>query len=99
MGTRGPSETKPLDVYFLNLYVNPFAISPRISKWKVKPWLQVLEQHNFYREKIKEKNLKAVKRKLSETEQDDPHRLDADLDEMLRGKKSYCQEVSSKIEN
>ena len=61
--------------------------------------LQVLEQHNFYREKIKEKNLKAVKRKLSETEQDDPHRLDADLDEMLRVKKSYCQEVSSKIEN
>ena len=37
LGTRGPSETKPLDVYFLNLYVNPFAISPRISKWKVKP--------------------------------------------------------------
>jgi len=60
---------------------------------------KVLEQHNFYREKIKEKNLKAVKRKLSETEQDDPHRLDADLDEMLRVKKSYCQEVSERLKN
>ena len=54
---------------------------------------QVLEQHNFYREKIKEKNLKAVKRKLDDDEKDDPNRLDADLDEMLRVKKSYCQEV------
>ena len=30
LGTRGQSETKPLDVYFLNLYVNSFAITPRI---------------------------------------------------------------------
>ena len=41
LGTHGPSETKPLDVYFLNLHVKPFAISPRISKSKVKPWCVV----------------------------------------------------------
>jgi len=56
---------------------------------------KVIEQHNFYREKIKEKKLKAVKRKIDQ-EPRPSNILDLTFDE-LRVKKSYCQEVSDHV--
>ena len=56
---------------------------------------KVIEQHKFYREKIKEKKLKAVKRKLDD-EPGPSNRLDLTF-EALGVKKSYCQEVSEQL--
>ena len=55
----------------------------------------VTEQHAIYREKVKsEKSLKAVKRKLSDEVFDAGD--DFGLDDALRFKRSYCQEVNER---
>ena len=56
----------------------------------------VTEAHAFYREKVKhEKSLKAVKRKISD---EVFKKSDFGLDSSLRFKKSYCQEVSDRVQ-
>ena len=56
----------------------------------------VTEAHAVYREKVKsEKSLKAVKRKLSD---EVFKQSDFGLDDALRFKKSYCQEVNERAQ-
>ena len=56
----------------------------------------VTEAHAVYREKVKsEKSLKAVKRKLSD---EVFKQSDFGLDNALRFKKSYCQEVKQRAQ-
>ena len=56
----------------------------------------VTEAHAMYREKVKsEKSLKAVKRKLSD---EVFKQSDFGLDDALRFKKSYCQEVTERAQ-
>ena len=64
-----PQELKQMNEKVSNLTLESFCFTNaplRLCDFVVKcvHFLQVLEQHTFYREKIKEKNLKAFKRKL-----------------------------------